>query len=61
MSTCLGRLNDKNIVIKIKPFGIYETTMVSMTTYHAIQKNGVFGDSTEQFGTHEILSLISTK
>ena len=35
-----GRLNDKNIVIKINPFGIYEITMVSNATYHAIQKNG---------------------
>ena len=34
--------------------------MVSMATYHAIQKNGVFGDYNEQFGTHEILSLTST-
>ena len=39
-----GRLNDKNLVIKISPFGIYEITMVSMATYHAIQKNeGVWG------------------
>ena len=34
--------------------------MVSMATYHAIQKNGVFGDSNEQFGTHEKLSPTST-
>ena len=33
--------------------------MVSMATYHAIQKNGVFGDSNEQFGTHEELSPTS--
>ena len=36
----MGCLNDKNIVIKINPFGIYEITMVSMATYHAIQNNG---------------------
>ena len=30
--------------------------MVSMATYHAIQKNGVFWDSNEQFCTHEKLS-----
>ena len=34
------RLNDKSIVIKINSFGIYEITMVTMATYHAIQKNG---------------------
>ena len=34
--------------------------MVSMDTYHAIQKNGVFRDSNEQFGTHEKLSPTST-
>ena len=34
--------------------------MVSMATYHAIQKNGVFGVSNEQFGTHVKLSLTST-
>ena len=38
--------------------------MVSMATYHAIQKNGggggVFWDSNEQFGTHENLSQTST-
>ena len=33
-------LMKKNIVIKINPFGLYEVTMVSMTTYHVIQKNG---------------------
>ena len=37
MSTCLV---GESIVIKINSFGIYETTMVSMATYHAIQKNG---------------------
>ena len=31
-----------------------------MATYHAIQKNGVFGDSNEQYGTHEKLSPTST-
>ena len=31
-----------------------------MATYHAIQKNGVFLDSSEQFGTHEKLSPTST-
>ena len=42
MSFCLvGSLNVKNIVIKINPFGVYENAMVSMATYHAIQKNGV--------------------
>ena len=34
--------------------------MVSMATFNAIQKNGVFGDSNEQFGTHEKLSPTST-
>ena len=39
--------------------------MVSMATYHAIQKNVcvggvVFGDSNEQFGTHEKLSATRT-
>ena len=34
--------------------------MVSMATYHAIQKNGLFGDSSEQFGTHEKLFPTST-
>ena len=34
--------------------------MVSMATYHAIQKNGLFGDSNEQIGTHEKLSPTST-
>ena len=34
--------------------------MVPMATYHANQKNGVFGDSNEQFGTHEKLSPTST-
>ena len=33
--------------------------MVSMATYNAIQKNGVFGDSNEQFGSHEKLSPTS--
>ena len=34
--------------------------MVSMAIYHAFQKNGVFGDSDEQFGTHEKLSWTCT-
>ena len=34
--------------------------MVSMATYHAIQKNGVVRDSNEQFVTHEKLSPTST-
>ena len=34
--------------------------MVSMATFHATQKNGVFGDSNEQFDTHEKLSPTST-
>ena len=34
--------------------------MVSMATYHAIQKNGGVCDSNEQFGTHEKLSPTST-
>ena len=36
--------------------------MVSMATHHAIQQNGerVFGNSNEQFSTHEKLSLTST-
>ena len=34
--------------------------MVSTATYNAIQKNGVFGDSNEQFGSLEKLSLTST-
>ena len=38
---------------------MYEITMVSMATYHAIQKKGMFGDSNEQFGTHEKLSPTS--
>ena len=50
----------KNIVIKINPFGIYDITMISMATLNAIQKNGVFGDSNEQFGSHEKLSPTST-
>ena len=29
-----------------------------MATYHAIQRMGVFGDSNEQFGTHEKLSRL---
>ena len=47
-------------VALINPFGIYEITTVFMATYHAIQKNGVFGDSNEQFGTHKKLSPTST-
>ena len=35
-----GRLNNKNIVIKINPFGIDEITIISMATYHANQNNG---------------------
>ena len=34
--------------------------MVSMATFHAIQKNGVFEDFNLQFGTHEKLSPTST-
>ena len=34
--------------------------MVSIATYHAIQKNGVFGDSNEQIGTHEKVFPTST-
>ena len=34
--------------------------MVYMATFHATQKNGVFGDSNEQFDTHEKLSPTST-
>ena len=34
--------------------------MVSLATYHAIQKNGVFGNSNEQFGTHEKFSPTDT-
>ena len=34
--------------------------MVSIATHHAILKNGVFGDSNEQFGTYEKLSPTST-
>ena len=31
-----------------------------MATYHANQKNGVFWDSNEHFGTHDKLSPTST-
>ena len=41
---------------KINPFEIYEITMVSMASYHAIQKNGGVSGSNEHFGTHEKLS-----
>ena len=34
--------------------------MVSMATYHAIQKNGGVGDSNEQIGTHEKMSRTRT-
>ena len=48
-----SHLNDKNIVIKINPFGIYEITGFPWKPIMQFGRMEMFGDSKEQFGTHE--------